>query len=63
MSKSLALVEQEKAHHAVSRLGRVLGVPRASCDAWKADRPSRRALEDAWLTSKLRQVHQASRGT
>jgi putative transposase len=63
MTKSLALVEQEKAHHAVSRLCRVLGVPRASYYAWKIDRPSRRALQDAWLTSKVRTIHKASRGT
>lgn len=63
MSKSLALVEQEKAHHAVSRLCRVLGVPRASYYAWKADRPSRRAAQDTQLTGKIRKIHKASRGT
>lgn len=63
MSKTLALVDKEKAHHAVSRLCRVLGVPRAGYYAWKADRPSRRALEDAWLIGKVRKIHKASRGT
>jgi putative transposase len=63
MTKTLTLVDKEKAHHAVSRLCRVLGVPRASYYAWKADRPSRRALADAELTERIRQVHAASRGS
>jgi len=63
MTKTLALVDQEKAHHAVSRLCRVLGVPRASYYAWKADRPSRRAVQDAQLTGRIRKIHTASRGT
>jgi transposase InsO family protein len=41
----------------------VLGVPRASYYTWKAGRPSPRAVQDAGLTGKIRQVHKASRGT
>lgn len=63
MTKALTLVDQEKAHHAVSRLCRVLGVPRASYYAWKAAKPGPRAVQDAKLTGKIRQIHKASRGT
>jgi putative transposase len=63
MTKTLTLVDQEKAHHAVSRLCRVLGVPRASCYAWKAATPSPRAVADAELTERIRRIHTASRGT
>lgn len=63
MTRTLALVDQEKAHHAASRLCRVLGVPRASYYAWKGHRPSPRAVADAELTERIRRIHKASRGT
>ncbi len=63
MTKALTLVDQEKAHHAVSRLCRVLGVPRASYYAWKVNRPSPRAIADQELTERIRRIHAASRGT
>jgi putative transposase len=63
MTTTLALIDLEKAHHAVSRLCRVLGVPRAAYYAWKARRPSQRAQEDARLTRRIRQIHKASKGT
>jgi putative transposase len=63
MSKALELIDQEKAHHAVSRLCRVLGVPRAADHAWKTRRPSQRAVEDQALTQRIRQVHRAAKGT
>jgi putative transposase len=63
MSTALALIDQEKAHHAVSRLCRVLGVPRASYYAWKGHRPSPRAAADQVLTERIRCIHRASRGT
>jgi len=63
MTKTLALVDAETAHHPVSRLCRVLGVPRASYYAWKAATPSPRAVQDAELTDKIGRIHKASRGT
>lgn len=63
MSKALALIDQEKAYHAVSRLCRVLGVPRAAYYARKRPAPSRRAQEDARLTGRIRAAHKTSKGT
>jgi putative transposase len=63
MSKALALIDAEKAHHAVSRLCRVLGVPRAAYYAWKRPVPSQRAQEDARLTERIRTAHRAAKGT
>jgi putative transposase len=57
------LIDQEKAHHAVSLLCRVLGVSRAGYYAWTRRPPSARARTDAALTAQIRQVHQRSRGT
>jgi putative transposase len=41
---------------------RVLGVNRTSFHDWERRPPSDRALTDAWLTEKIRQIHDASRG-
>jgi putative transposase len=37
-------------------------VNRSSFYAWERRPPSDRALEDAWLTEEIRQIHRASRG-
>jgi putative transposase len=37
-------------------------VNRSSFYAWERRPPSDRALEDAWLTEKIRQIHRAGRG-
>jgi putative transposase len=57
------LIEAEKAHHGVSRLCRVLGVSRAGFYAWQGRGPSARARQDAALTTKIRAIHERSRGT
>jgi putative transposase len=41
---------------------RALAVKRSSFYAWERRPPSERALEDAWLTEKIKQIHQANRG-
>ena len=41
---------------------RVLGVNRTSFHDWERRPPSDRALMDAWLTDRIKQIHQASRG-
>ena len=41
---------------------RVLAVKRSSFYAWERRPPSNRALEDAWLSEKIKQIHQATRG-
>lgn len=57
------LIDTEKAHHSVSRLARTLGVSRAGYYAWARRGPSRRAVEDAHLTERIRHFHQRSRGS
>jgi putative transposase len=57
------LIDQEKAHHAVSLLCRVLGVSRAGYYAWTQRPPSARVTSDQVLLEQIRQVHQRSRGT
>ena len=42
---------------------RVLGVSESGFYAWRKRPPSARAIRHAWLTDRIRQVHQASRGT
>ena len=44
------LIAEEKPHHPVSRLARVLGVSRAGFYAWQRRPPSERARSDAALT-------------
>jgi putative transposase len=41
---------------------RVLGVNRTSFHDWERRPPSDRALTDAWLTDKIKQIHRDSRG-
>jgi putative transposase len=57
------LIDQEKAHHPVSLLCRVLGVSRAGFYAWQSRPPSARARADQALTEQIRQIHTRSRAT
>jgi putative transposase len=41
---------------------RLLGVNRSSFHDWERRPPSDRARSDAWLTEKIKQIHQDSRG-
>jgi len=41
---------------------RVFGVSRTAFHNWERRAPSDRAMSDAWLTERIRQVHDASRG-
>jgi len=47
----------------VAVLCRALGVNRTSFHDWERRAPSDRALSDAWLTEKIKQIHAASDGT
>src|ERR687897_792263 len=42
---------------------RVFGVNRTGFHNWERRAPSDRALEDAWLTEKIKRIHDRSRGT
>ena len=53
----------EKAHHAVTRMCRVLGVSRSGYDAWAQRPPSARAVRDAALSERMRAIHTDARGT
>jgi putative transposase len=57
------LIDAEKAHHAVSRLCRVLGVARAGYYAWATRPASARTLADQALTEQIRDIHARSRAT
>ena len=54
---------QRKAFHALATMCRLLGVSPSGYYAWRGRAPSAHARRDEELTSRIRQVHQASRGT
>jgi putative transposase len=58
-----ALIEREKAHHAVALLCRVLGVSSSGYYAWRRRGPSDRTRSDAALMARLIHLHQRSRQT
>jgi putative transposase len=51
----------EKAHHPISVMCQMLGVSRSGFYAWERRAPSDRALSDAWLTEKIRSIHESNR--
>jgi putative transposase len=57
-----SLIAVEKTNFPVAVMCRVLGVSRTAFHNWERRAPSDRALSDAWLTEKIRQIHDASRG-
>lgn len=56
------LIEEEKSHHPISRLARVLGVTAAGYHAWKKRPASGRAREDERLKGLIQVAHQRSHG-
>jgi putative transposase len=56
------LIEAEKANHPISLMCEILGVSRSGYHAWRGRPPSDRALSDAWLLERIREIHQANRG-
>jgi putative transposase len=56
-------IEAKRAEFAVSLSARLLGVSRSGFHAWRRRPPSERALSDAWLTERIKEIHAASRGT
>jgi putative transposase len=59
---TFGFVDAEKASHWIAALCRVLGVSRSGFHAWAARRPSARAVEDARLLERIREIHAANRG-
>jgi putative transposase len=58
-----SFIAAEKTNYPVAVMCRVFGVNRTGFHNWERRAPSDRALEDAWLTEKIKQIHAASRGT
>ena len=56
------LISAEKARTAVSVACRLLGVSRSGYYEWERRAPSDHELTDAWLTEKIRAIHDAHRG-
>ncbi len=56
------MIDEESAHHSVSRLARVLGVSAAGYYAWKFRAPSERRLQDEVLKDKIKRIHNDSYG-
>jgi transposase InsO family protein len=56
------LISAEKARTPVSVACRLLGVSRSGYYEWERRAPSDRALTDAWLSEKIRVIHEAHRG-
>lgn len=52
-----------QAVHKVATMCRVLGVSSSGYYAWRSRRPSRRAVQDAALSERIRASHERSRGT
>lgn len=58
-----ALIDEEKSHHGISRMCRVLGVTAAGYYAWKRRPKSARAVQDEYLKNRIVFHHEESRGT
>jgi len=56
------LIAAEKTSFPVAVMCRVLGVSRTGFHNWERRAPSDRALTDAWLTEKIKRIHEGSRG-
>ncbi len=61
--RTYRLVDQERAHHAVSLLCSVLGVSRQAYYAWRERVPSARELRDRELKELIGEVFAESRRT
>jgi putative transposase len=56
------LIAAEKTNYPVAVMCRVLDVNRTAFHNWERRAPSDRTLSDAWLTEKIRRIHEQSRG-
>jgi putative transposase len=58
-----SFIAAEKTSYPVAVMCRVFGVNRTAFHNWVRRAPSDRALEDAWLTEKIKRIHAASQAT
>ena len=56
------MIAAEKTNFPVTVMCRVLCVSRTGFHNWERRAPSDRALTDAWLTEKIKHIHEQSRG-
>jgi putative transposase len=56
------IISAERASFPVSVMCEVLGVSRSGFHGWEGRAPSNRALSDAWLTSRIKEIHKNARG-
>ncbi len=56
------IISAERASFPVSVMCEVLGVSRSGYHGWERRAPSDRALTDAWLTWKIKEIHEQARG-
>ena len=56
------IISAERASFPVSVMCDVLGVSRSGFHGWERRAPSDRALSDAWLTSRIKEIHEQARG-
>jgi putative transposase len=56
------IISAERASFPVSVMCEVLGVSRSRFHGWERRAPSDRALTDAWLTEKIKDIHEQARG-
>jgi putative transposase len=57
-----SFIAAEKTNYPVAVMCRVFGVSRTGFHNWERRAPSDRALQDAWLTERIKRIHDASRG-
>ena len=62
MTDAYRFIAAEKANYPVSLMSRILGVNRTAFHRWEGRAPSQRALEDAFLTERIRDIHGQFRG-
>jgi putative transposase len=56
------IISAERASFPVSVMCETLGVSKSGFRAWERRAPSDRALSDAWLTSRIKEIHENARG-
>jgi putative transposase len=56
-------IAAEKTNYSISLMCRMLGVSRSGFHAWELRPPSDRAMNDAWLTERIRAMHERSRNS
>jgi putative transposase len=59
---SYRIISAERASFPVSVMCDVLGVSKSGFHAWERRAPSDRALSDAWLISRIKEIHKNARG-